>query len=87
MTAKQKKFVEAARAKLAGRPFGHGVGHVIHSRDKKHVGVITVVGHGYCGLEGCTGVRLYVTWEDGNKTRPCSKGCSYDEATGEWLIL
>lgn len=27
-----------------------------------------------CRLEGCTGVRVSVKWDDGSRTRPCSKG-------------
>ena len=26
-------------------------------------------------MEGCTGSRQYVVWEDGMRTFPCSKGC------------
>lgn len=29
-----------------------------------------------CTLEGCTGTRMYVKWQDGTVTYPCTKGCA-----------
>lgn len=29
-----------------------------------------------CTLEGCTGTRMYVRWQDGAVTYPCTKGCA-----------
>ena len=45
----------------------------IVSRDGKHVG--TPIGTTrMCRLEGCTGLRIGVRWDDGKLTYPCSKG-------------
>ena len=32
-----------------------------------------------CDLEGCTGVRVPVRWQDGKLTWPCSKGLTVVE--------
>lgn len=35
-----------------------------------------------CRMEGCTGWRMRVKWENGEVTCPCSKGCkTLDEHT------
>ncbi len=39
-----------------------------------------------CQLEGCLGVRLYVRWNDGKLTLPCTKGMTYDDLTNTWEI-
>jgi hypothetical protein len=39
-----------------------------------------------CQLEGCLGVRLYVRWDDGKLTMPCTKGMTYDDVAGSWKI-
>jgi hypothetical protein len=50
-----------------------GKGTIVYSRDGKLCGVAS--GSEYpCQLEGCTGVRVSVRWDDGHRTFPCSKG-------------
>lgn len=38
-----------------------------------------------CQLEGCTGYRIVVKWEDGHITHPCSKGMKLSRKG--WRIL
>ena len=41
-----------------------------------------------CRLEGCNGIRIHVTWEDGRRTIPCSKGMvGADEEGATWKIV
>lgn len=46
------------------------------SRDRSKIGVVLNRNAGLCRMEGCTGHRQYVVWEDGTRTYPCTKGCS-----------
>lgn len=46
------------------------------SRDGKEKGRLTG-GERVCQLEGCTGNRVGVRWEDGTLTFPCTKGMKY----------
>jgi len=48
-------------------------GTIILDRDGKQKGVCS--GNiRPCSLEGCNGVRVSVTWPDGRRSFPCSKG-------------
>lgn len=47
----------------------------IKSRDSKNYGVIVNHSSRMCQMEGCTGMRMHVRWDDGSTTYPCSKGC------------
>lgn len=51
----------------------------IRDRNDSITGVVRNLNAGRCRMEGCTGVRMYVIWEDGKSSRPCSKGCSWDD--------
>lgn len=48
-------------------------GSVVWNRDHSISGVTTGSQH-RCQMEGCTGVRVSVSWPDGRRTYPCSKG-------------
>lgn len=52
-----------------------GVGKMI-SRDGNDIGIVKSWNSGPCKMEGCTGHRVHVKWEDGTSTYPCTKGCS-----------
>lgn len=53
--------------------FHHPKGTRIFSHNKKFKGRTT--GSGYlCRLEGCSGMRLTVKWEDGRISYPCTNG-------------
>ena len=45
----------------------------VFSTDGTSSGVVTSGGY-RCSMEGCTGLRLPVTWSDGHRSRPCTKG-------------
>ena len=45
----------------------------VFSSDGKASGLVTSGGY-RCSMEGCTGLRLPVTWSDGKHSRPCTKG-------------
>lgn len=45
------------------------------SRDGGKNGLIMNLASRRCQMEGCTGHRIHVKWEDGRSTYPCSKGC------------
>lgn len=45
----------------------------ILSRNGKEKGTVTAYGH-KCKMEGCTGKRFTVKWEDGTWNFICSKG-------------
>lgn len=45
------------------------------SSDRSVIGVVLNEDSRRCNMEGCTGRRQYVVWEDGMRTFPCSKGC------------
>ena len=45
----------------------------VYSKGKKAVGICTGSIRN-CRMEGCTGQRLGVRWEDGKITFPCTKG-------------
>lgn len=47
------------------------------SGDRSTIGVVLNSESRRCDMEGCTGMRQYVVWEDGKRTFPCSKGCEY----------
>ena len=49
---------------------------IMLSSDHKTIGVILNNDAGPCHMEGCTGRRQYVRWEDGSVTFPCTKGCT-----------
>lgn len=58
----------------------------MYSRDNTKTGVILDLHCMPCRLEGCTGERIHVQWEDGKHTYPCSKGCiQLDEH--HWRIM
>lgn len=43
-------------------------------------------GHWYrCRLSGCTGLVTTVTWPDGKRTKPCSKGM-HQRSDGSWQV-
>lgn len=71
------KSVRAMAEALAGRPISGDedyVGRLVYPRGAKgRPGKVTSTGH--CRLGGCTGLALNVTWPDGARTRPCTKGC------------
>lgn len=46
---------------------------IIQSRDGKREGHTTGSTQ-RCQLEGCTGLRVSVTWGNGSRTYPCTKG-------------
>ena len=67
--AKQQRWVKKRNTK--------GRQHTIMlSSDHKTIGIVMNSDAGPCHMEGCTGHRQYVRWEDGTYTYPCSKGCS-----------
>lgn len=49
----------------------------IISRDGKTRGVIVNPGGAPCAMAGCTGRRMFVRWEDGARTKPCTKGVTW----------
>ena len=49
----------------------------IISRDGKHHGRFTG-GQCRCQMEGCTGRKIAVRWNDGKLTFPCSKGMQWN---------
>ena len=51
-------------------------GEKVVSRDGEHTGRTTGATR-ICQMEGCTGRRLVVKWEDGKITYPCTKGMEY----------
>ena len=58
-------MAEATKAKGAER--------LVFGADGKSSGRVTSGGY-RCSMEGCTGLRLPVTWPDGKRSRPCTKG-------------
>ena len=56
------------------------------SRDENEKG-ITTGGNYLCRLEGCTGLRLAVRWNDGKTTYPCTKGMYYNKHKKQWKII
>jgi hypothetical protein len=58
----------------------------VESRDGKIVGKTTGASHS-CTMEGCNGKRISVLWEDGKRTRPCSKGMEWLETSNSWRII
>ena len=50
-------------------------GEVGHTEGKAH----------RCRLEGCSGMRLHVKWNDEKMTYPCTKGMRFED--GVWYIL
>ena len=54
--------------------------------EKPAIGVIVNAHSRHCRMEGCTGHRMYVRWEDGKHTYPCSKGCEAVD-TGIYQIM
>lgn len=60
-------------------------GYPVYARGMKKPTGKTTGGTRHCGLEGCTGKRIGVRWEDGKLTWPCTKGMN---DTGKaWEIL
>jgi hypothetical protein len=53
-------------------PVTEYVDRVLYNRKGNQRGTITNTSR--CPLEGCTGARLHVRWQDGKRTYPCSKG-------------
>lgn len=58
----------------------------ILSRDGKYTGKWTG-GSRPCSLEGCTGERIGVRWNDGKLTFPCSKSLQWDEKGKCWQMI
>lgn len=56
------------------------------SRDGAKRGVILNPHSRPCSMEGCTGMRIHVKWEDGRHTYPCSKGC-VQISVDSWRII
>ena len=52
----------------------HPVHTMILSSDGKSVGLVINENSRPCQMEGCTGHRMHVKWDDGSTTFPCSKG-------------
>ena len=48
-------------------------GMKIYSADGKEHGIATGSTR-QCTMEGCRGTRIYVKWNDGKITQPCSRG-------------
>jgi hypothetical protein len=57
------------------------------SRDGKSIGKVTG-GERHCQMDGCTGMRIGVRWNDGKLTFPCTKGMSIVKQGGKevWKI-
>jgi hypothetical protein len=93
-TKTRRTTVAAIRARLrkkyrVGAPalLPSPVGHLVVGRDHRLRGVVTAAPGGYCGLEGCPGTRLHVTWCSGHRRRLCTKGLLFDEATRTWTLI
>lgn len=56
---------------------------LVYSRDAKHLGR-TTGSRRPCNLEGCTGLRLGVRWDNGKITYPCTKGMIFRKRS--WRI-
>jgi hypothetical protein len=63
----------------------HAPGVRVLSRDGKFTGIQTG-GSRQCGMESCRGIRIYVKWEDGTITMPCSKGLRWMPRRKAWRI-
>lgn len=57
----------------------------ILSRDGKHLGT-TTGGTRKCSMEGCSGERIGVRWDDGKLTFPCTRGMHWNEKRKAWQI-
>lgn len=63
------------------------IGNIILSTDNKHKGIVkTICYNRYCGCEDCLGDILYVKWDDGRKSYPCSAGLEHVSGR-KWKIL
>ena len=62
------------------------IGDVVISRDGISKGK-TTGGERCCSMEGCTGRRLGVRWQDGKLTWPCTKGMSFDTREQVWKLI
>lgn len=64
----------------------NAMGQLVWARHKVgHPG--EVIGYKPCAMVSCTGVRLIVTWPDGELTLPCTKGMIYSEVYKSWEII
>lgn len=77
--AKKKTPAERAKEPVEAMPpiekDADYIGRRVYCEDGSEAGVVTSY-HG-CTLSGCRGLRLCVTWPDGARTRPCTKGCTF----------
>jgi len=48
---------------------------ILSRRDRTKFGVIVNRAAYPCRMEGCTGMRMHVRWNNGSRSYPCSKGC------------
>ncbi len=48
--------------------------HIVLNRDETKIGVVINECAHPCPMEGCTGTRKSVRWQDGRLTYPCTKG-------------
>lgn len=78
---------------LASHPFACGESNpkayeidTLLSRDGKKIGYIRSWDGHHCTMEGCTGRRICVRWQDGTVTYPCSKGIESTGTPGVWKI-
>ena len=51
------------------------ISRIMLSREGKEKGEITNLHFRKCQLEGCTGWRIRVVWQNGRITLPCECGC------------
>jgi hypothetical protein len=61
----------------------------VFARDAMEPTGLTTGGTRHCALEGCTGLRIGVRWDNGRLTYPCSKGMTSAIRKGaySWRIL
>ncbi len=78
-TTKAKRAVDRANEPVEEMPpiekDADYVGRRVYNEGGTEAGVVT--SYYGCTLGGCRGMRLCVTWPDGGRTRPCTKGCTF----------
>ena len=63
------------------------IGDKILSTDEKHIGEVKSICYNRsCGVEGCRGDVLYVVWDDGAISYPCSAGLTYIVKKHKWKV-